>query len=224
MLAVEADRHPEMSNSPSRSPRALEARASETRRPSPKTASVLRASKVWSATRKSRALTRLRRPKTRSGVVRRGSYAEDLRNRRSLELNLSSDESEDFKSDVRLHFRHRDFDPLRQFEGRSSLQTYLTVVISRLLLDHRNGLSGRWRTSTDAKRLGPSAIPIERLVAHDVFWGLPDGGHARPAQKVTPLAGVEAYESADLRQAARSPRAPREAAHDHNGSPTTKRI
>jgi len=169
MLAVEADRHPEMSNSPSRSPRALEARASETRRPSPKTASVLRASKVWSATRKSRALTRLRRPKTRSGVVRRGSYAEDLRNRRSLELNLSSDESEDFKSDVRLHFRHRDFDPLRRFEGLSSLPTYLTLVISRLFLDHRNGLSGRWRTSTEAKRLGPSAIPIERLVAHDAW-------------------------------------------------------
>ena len=82
---------------------------------------------------------------------------------------MSSDESEDFKSDVRLHFRHRDFDPLRQFEGRSSLQTYLTVVISRLLLDHRNGLSGRWRTSTEAKRLGPSAIPIERLVAHDAW-------------------------------------------------------
>src|SRR6516162_11738130 len=126
---------------------------------------------------------------------------------------LSSDESEDFKSDVRLHFRHRDFDPLRQFEGRSSLQTYLTVVISRLLLDHRNGLSGRWRTSTDAKRLGPSAIPIERLVAHDVFWGLPDGGHARPAQKVTPLAGVEAYESADFGK-------PREVL-EHLGKPPT---
>jgi len=82
---------------------------------------------------------------------------------------LSSDESEDFKSDVRLHFRHRDFDPLRRFEGLSSLPTYLTLVISRLFLDHRNGLSGRWRTSTEAKRLGPSAIPIERLVAHDAW-------------------------------------------------------
>jgi hypothetical protein len=80
---------------------------------------------------------------------------------------LSSDESDDFRSEVRLHFSQRDFDPLRRFEGRSSLQTYLTVVISRLFLDYRNRLWGRWRPSTEAERLGASAIPIERLVLHD---------------------------------------------------------
>jgi hypothetical protein len=80
---------------------------------------------------------------------------------------LSPDESEDFRSEVRLHCSQRDFDLLRRFEGRSSLQTYLTVVISRLFLDYRNRLWGRWRPSIEAKRLGPSAIPIEPLVAHD---------------------------------------------------------
>lgn len=80
---------------------------------------------------------------------------------------LSSDESDDFRSKVRLHFSQRDFDALRRFEGRSSLQTYLIVVISRLFLDYRNRLWGRWRPSTEAEPLGPSAIPIERLVLHD---------------------------------------------------------
>jgi RNA polymerase sigma factor for flagellar operon FliA len=58
-------------------------------------------------------------------------------------------------------------EPLRRFEGRSSLTTYLTVVINRLFLDYRNRLWGRWRPSAEAKRLGPTAILIERLVARD---------------------------------------------------------
>jgi hypothetical protein len=62
---------------------------------------------------------------------------------------LSADESEDFRSEVRLHFTQPDFDPLRRFEGRSSLRTYLIVVISRVFLDFRNRLSGRCRPSTD---------------------------------------------------------------------------
>jgi RNA polymerase sigma factor (sigma-70 family) len=80
---------------------------------------------------------------------------------------LSADESDDFISEVRLHFIQREFEPLRRFEGRSSLRTYLTVVITRLFLNYRNRLWGRWRPSTEARRLGPSAILIERLLARD---------------------------------------------------------
>jgi RNA polymerase sigma factor (sigma-70 family) len=80
---------------------------------------------------------------------------------------LSADESDDFKSEVRLHFIQREYEPLRRFEGRSSLHTYLTVVIQRLFLDYRNRLWGKWRPSVEAKRLGPSAILIERLVCRD---------------------------------------------------------
>jgi RNA polymerase sigma factor (sigma-70 family) len=80
---------------------------------------------------------------------------------------LSADESEDFMSEVRLHFIEREFEPLVRFEGRSSLRTYLTVVITRLFLNYRNRFWGRWRPSTEARHLGPSAILIERLVARD---------------------------------------------------------
>jgi RNA polymerase sigma factor (sigma-70 family) len=80
---------------------------------------------------------------------------------------LSAAEADDFRSEVRLHFIDRDYEVLRRFEKRSSLPTYVTVVIQRLFLDYRNRLWGKWRPTTEAKRLGPTAILIERLVARD---------------------------------------------------------
>src|SRR5215510_1984357 len=66
---------------------------------------------------------------------------------------LSAAEADDFRSEVRLHFIDRDYEVLRRFEQRSSLPTYVTVVIQRLFLDYRNRLWGKWRPSADAKRL-----------------------------------------------------------------------
>jgi RNA polymerase sigma factor for flagellar operon FliA len=80
---------------------------------------------------------------------------------------LSAAETDEFRSDVRMHFLERDCDVLKQFEGRSSLPTYLTVVIQRLFLDRRNRLWGKWRPSAEARRLGPTAILLERLVTRD---------------------------------------------------------
>jgi len=80
---------------------------------------------------------------------------------------LTPAEAEDFNSEVRVHFIQRNYEPLRRFEGRSSLRTYLTVVIHRLLFDYRNRLWGKWRPSSEARRLGPTAQLIERLVLRD---------------------------------------------------------
>lgn len=80
---------------------------------------------------------------------------------------LSAAETDDFRSDVRLHFIERNYEVLRRFEGRSSLTTYITVVIQRLFLDRRNRLWGKWRPSAEARRLGPTAILLERLVTRD---------------------------------------------------------
>ena len=80
---------------------------------------------------------------------------------------LSAAESEEFRSDVRLHFIERNYEVLRRFEGRSSFTTYITVVIQRLFLDRRNRLWGKWRPSAEARRLGPTAILLERLVTRD---------------------------------------------------------
>jgi RNA polymerase sigma factor (sigma-70 family) len=80
---------------------------------------------------------------------------------------MSPTEAEDFRSDVRLHFLDRNCEVLRRFEGRSSLSTYITVVVQRLFLDRRNRLWGKWRPSAEARRLGPTAVLLERLVTRD---------------------------------------------------------
>ena len=80
---------------------------------------------------------------------------------------LTAAEADDFASEVRLHIIERNYEPLRRFEGRSSLRTYLIVVIQHLFLDYRNRLWGRWRPLAEAKRQGPIAILVERLVTRD---------------------------------------------------------
>ena len=80
---------------------------------------------------------------------------------------LGAAESDEFRSDVRLHFIERNYEVLRKFEGRCALATYVNVVVQRVFLDWRNRMWGRWRPSTDARRLGPTAILIERLVTRD---------------------------------------------------------
>ena len=80
---------------------------------------------------------------------------------------LTAAESDDFASEVRLHIIEKNYEPLRRFEGRSSLRTYLTVVVQHLFLDYRNRLWGKWRPSVEARREGPLAILLERLVTRD---------------------------------------------------------
>lgn len=84
---------------------------------------------------------------------------------------LSASEADDFRSDVRLHFIERDYEVLRQFEGRCAMSTYINVVVQRLYFDFRNQMWSRWRPSVAAKRVGPAAILIERLVTRD-GWSL----------------------------------------------------
>ncbi len=80
---------------------------------------------------------------------------------------LTAAEAEDFASDVRLHIIERNYEPLRKFQGRSTLRTYLVVVIQHLFLDYRNRVWGRWRPTVEAKRQGPIAVLVERLIVRD---------------------------------------------------------
>ena len=80
---------------------------------------------------------------------------------------LNAAEADDFKSEVRLHFIERNYEVLRKFEGRCALSTYVNVVVQRVFFDYRNRTWGRWRPSTEARRLGPTAVLIERLVTRD---------------------------------------------------------
>lgn len=80
---------------------------------------------------------------------------------------LSAAEREDFGSFVHLRLIEDDYAILRKFQNRSTLWTYLAMVIDRLSLDFCAEKWGRWRPSAMADRLGPVAVNLERLVTRD---------------------------------------------------------
>jgi len=83
---------------------------------------------------------------------------------------LSRDEADELRSLVHLKLVENDFAVLRKFEGRSSLSTYLTKVFVRVWLDQQIAAWGKWRPSAQARRHGPTALRLERLLHRD---GLP---------------------------------------------------
>src|SRR5262245_18153030 len=82
---------------------------------------------------------------------------------------LTAHEHDEFRSLVRIRLLEDDARVLRAFEQRSSLPTFLTIVISRIFLDFRNQEWGRWRPSAQAKRLGPVATLLEQLLTRDGY-------------------------------------------------------
>jgi RNA polymerase sigma factor (sigma-70 family) len=82
---------------------------------------------------------------------------------------FNASDAEEFGSLVRLKLVENDYAILRKFEKRSSLRTYLTVVIKRLCLDFRTAQWGKWRPSAEATRQGPVAVLLERLTSRDGY-------------------------------------------------------
>lgn len=80
---------------------------------------------------------------------------------------LFGPEAEDFASEVKLALIENDYEVLAKYEGRSSLDTFLTVVIQRLLADARIRAKGRWHPSSEAQKLGTMAVQLETLVRRD---------------------------------------------------------
>ena len=82
---------------------------------------------------------------------------------------LSPEDAQDFSQTVHLKLLEHNYDVFRRFAGRSSLKTYLTVVVMRLLLDWRNSSFGKWRPTNSAIRLGADAVALERLIVRDRY-------------------------------------------------------
>lgn len=80
---------------------------------------------------------------------------------------LYGPDAEDFSASVKLALIEDDYAILRRFEGRSSLSTYLTIVVERLLADEHVRTRGRWHPSTEAVRLGTAAMLLESLMFRD---------------------------------------------------------
>jgi RNA polymerase sigma factor for flagellar operon FliA len=77
---------------------------------------------------------------------------------------FSREETEDFVSTVRFKLFEKNYETIRQFQGKSSFRTYITVVIGRLFKDYCNRMWGKWRPSEEAKRLGPVAVRLDVLL------------------------------------------------------------
>ena len=80
---------------------------------------------------------------------------------------LQRADAEDFASHVKLKLIENDYAIFHKFEHRSTVRTYLAVVIQRIFLDYRISAWGKWRPSAEAKRRGPVAVLIEQLIGRD---------------------------------------------------------
>jgi RNA polymerase sigma factor for flagellar operon FliA len=80
---------------------------------------------------------------------------------------LDPDDADEFRSVVHLKLLENDGAILRAYEARSGFATFISVVVQRLALDYRIHAWGRWHTTASAKRLGPLAVELERLVHRD---------------------------------------------------------
>ncbi len=80
---------------------------------------------------------------------------------------LSGPEADEFSSHVSVKLIENDYAVLRKFQGRSSLRTYLSVVVERLFLDYRTASWGKWRPSVEARRIGEVGVLLERLLTRD---------------------------------------------------------
>jgi RNA polymerase sigma factor (sigma-70 family) len=80
---------------------------------------------------------------------------------------LRGADAEDFASTVNKRLIENDYGILARFEGRSSFKTYLAAVVNRMYLDFQVERFGKWRPSAEARRLGPVALRLERLLYRD---------------------------------------------------------
>ena len=96
---------------------------------------------------------------------------------------LEPDEADDFASYVKAKLVENGYAVFEKFQDRSSMATYLSVVIANLFRDFRTQQWGRWRPSAAARRLGTLATRLEGLLYRD--------GHTlRQATEVLRSAGL----------------------------------
>lgn len=80
---------------------------------------------------------------------------------------LRPEDAEDFASNAKIALMENDYEILRKYEARSSLKTFLVVVVQRLLVDERMRSYGRWHPSAEAKRMGEAAVLLETMLHRD---------------------------------------------------------
>lgn len=82
------------------------------------------------------------------------------------QASLRGADAEDFGSAAKLALLENDCAIIRKWERRSSFETYVTIVLRRLLVDQRRA-GGRWYASASVQRQGDVAVLLERLITRD---------------------------------------------------------
>lgn len=77
---------------------------------------------------------------------------------------LRPEDAEEFASIVKLKLIENDYAILKAYEARSSFATFISIVVQRMAIDFRVHEWGKWHSSAEAKRLGPLAMDVERLL------------------------------------------------------------
>lgn len=122
------------------------------------------------------------------------------------------DDADDFTAQVKLKVMDDDYAVIRNFRGESSLKTYLGMVVVRQFQEYRRTKSGRWRTSAEARRIGPPAPQLEALVHRDGYR-VDQAGQKLRTQGITTDTDTELARLLE-RLPARSPMRPVHAAPD----------
>ena len=122
---------------------------------------------------------------------------------------LRREAEEEFLSFVRVRLAERGEPILAAHDGKSSVETYLLVVLERMRQDWQRAEWGLWRPSREAARLGPLAVELDRLVHRD---GVP---FSQAAEELHARFGDRAKDEELERIAARLPdRVPRRRVSD----------
>lgn len=80
---------------------------------------------------------------------------------------LRPEDEEDLLSEVQLKLLDHDGQALRSCQGTATLRPFLATTVARHLLDRRNHEWGKWRPCAEAKRQGPDAEELDRLLHRD---------------------------------------------------------
>src|SRR5438270_2604031 len=80
---------------------------------------------------------------------------------------LDFQDAEEFAAIVNLKLVENDYAILRKYEERCGFATFISVVLQRMALDFRIHNWGKWHGSAEAKRIGPLAVHLERLLHRD---------------------------------------------------------
>jgi RNA polymerase sigma factor (sigma-70 family) len=82
------------------------------------------------------------------------------------QVRLHGADAEDFASTARLALLENDCAILAKFEGRSSLASYVAIVVRRLFIGQKR-TEGRWHPSAEATRRGEAAMTLDRLLHYE---------------------------------------------------------